>query len=377
MRHDDLQKKKIRIITIHYGTNHGSVLQSYALSTYLKAKGHDVKVIDYIPPRYKIWNSLLRRNRGKYPLPVIMLYYPLAVLKSFRVREKFERFLRRNIELTKRYTTKEALKKDPPEADVYISGSDQVWNNDYNGNEDLTYFLDFAPAHAKRIAYAASFGKERITEQEYLNSVQPLLTEFAAISVREKDAQNILQEMNISSVHVVDPVFLLTKEQWRAFERPIHVEEKYTLVYVMDGLHEELLDYAQKIQESMGNAIYTISFSKINDPRVSKSFYLTDPKDFVGLMQKADTVVTNSFHGTAFSVMMGKKFITVGKKQYNSRMESLLKRLNLMQHFVPSGENLSPERICAALQRKNDNSAETLQAWVEISKEFIDNSIEK
>ena len=377
MKTNTVSSEKVNIITIHFGTNHGSVLQAYALSSYLNSIGCDAKIIDYVPDRYKIWNSLVARKGAQYPLPVIAAYYPVALLKNFRVRKIFENFLNSNLNLTERFSDKEELKKNPPQAEVFISGSDQVWNNDYNGNNDYSYFLDFVPENAKRIAYAASFGKENVDEQDYIDRIKPLLQSFDKISVRETDAQNILNGLNIPSTHVTDPVFLLTKEQWGKFGKSVKTDKPYTLVYVMDGIYEELLDYAQKIKEKTGNAIYVVSFKKLKDERVDKCFYLANPKDFIGLMESADTVVTNSFHGTAFSVLFQKKFISIGKEKYNSRMLSLLQKLGLTEHFVPVKSNLPPEKVVKMIQRNDTEDVDNrLQEWISLSKEFIRESLD-
>ncbi len=377
MKKETNNSKQVKIITIHFGTNHGSVLQSYALSTYLNGIGCDAQVIDYVPDRYKIWNSLISRKKSRYPLPVILAYYPLAVLKSIRVRKKFEFFLKKNLKLTNRYVSDKELKKNPPTADYYISGSDQVWNNDYNGNSDFSYFLDFAPENSKRIAYAASFGKESISEKDYIDNIRPFLQSFNAVSVREKDAQNILDAMKIPSVHVVDPVFLLSKEQWSSFGNPVRNDAPYILVYVMDGVYSELLNYAQKIKQQTGSKIFVVSFKKIKDKRIDKCFHLVNPKDFVGLIEKADVVVTNSFHGTAFSVLFKKKFVSIGKEKYNSRMRSLLEKLGLGNHFVPTGANLSSETVQEVIQRKDVESVDKeLKEWIDFSKQFLENSLD-
>ena len=363
--------KKVDIITIHFGTNHGSVLQAYALSNYLNSVGCEAEIIDYVPKRYKIWNALLLKKGKLYPLPVLLAYYPIAVIKSIRVRKIFERFLKKNLNLTRKYSTSIQLRERPPKADIYISGSDQVWNNDYNGDKDNSYFLDFVGGNGKKIAYAASFGKEEISDSEYLYKIKPMLKSFNKISVRESDALNILGKIGVESTHVVDPVFLLSKEQWTDFANDFKTTEPYILVYVMDGLYSELLDCAHKIKEETGNSIYVVSFRKIKDSRIDKCFHLANPKDFVGLINNASAVVTNSFHGTAFSVLFQKNFITIGKKMYNSRMISLLNKLLLQKHFIPTGENHSIEKINFAIKRENNDSENILQKWIADSKEFI------
>ena len=369
--------KRVAIITIHFGTNHGSVLQAYALSNYLNSIGYDAKIIDYVPERYKIWNNLLLKKGDKYPLPILLAYYPIAVLRRFRVRNLFARFLKKNLKLTKRYSSKTKLKQTPPEADLYITGSDQVWNDDYNGDNEFSYYLDFVCNDAKRIAYAASFGKEDILENEYLSKIKSYLQNFNEISVRESDAQHILSKIDVDSVHVVDPVFLLTQQQWRDFGTKFEKKNPYILVYVMDALYDELLDYAYNIKKETGNSIYVVSFSKIKDKRIDKCFYLANPKDFVGLVDNSDVVVTNSFHGTAFSVLFQKNFITIGKEKYNSRILSLLSKLTLSKHFVPTGEKYESKRILTAMEREDTASTDAiLQNWIAESKEFIQKATE-
>ena len=371
------QKKSVAVITIHFGTNHGSVLQAFALSNYLSSIGYNTKIIDYVPQRYKVWNNLVQRKSGRYSLPVILAYYPVAVCKGLRVRNIFARFVMENLNLTKRYSSREELVSAPPKADIYITGSDQVWNDDYNGNNEFSYYLDFVEDGAKRIAYAASFGKEDILENDRLSKIKSYLQSFDAISVRESDAQNILSKIEIGAVHVVDPVFLRTQQQWRDFGTRFAKKEPYTLVYVMDGIYDELLNYAQKIKEETGNRVYAVAFKKIKDKRIDKCFYLASPKDFVGLVDNSDIVVTNSFHGTAFSILFQKKFITVGKEKYNSRMLSLLNKLKLDRHFVPTGENWSSEKIMTAMERKNIAfEEEVLQNWIAESKKFIQSARE-
>lgn len=368
-------RKKVNIITIHFGTNHGSVLQAYALSNYLQGIGHDVRIIDYVPERYNVWNSLLLRKKNKYPLPVIMAYYPFAVMKGYKVRKLFDSFVKNNLNLTRRYSSKEELKNCPPMADIYISGSDQVWNNDYNGDNEYSYFLDFVPNHAKKVAYAASFGKEDVP-QKHLSDIKPLLQDFDKISVREADAKRILAPIGIYATHVVDPVFLFSKQEWREFATKHETDKPYILVYVMDGLYNELLDYAQKWKEQTGKKIYVVSFKKIKDQRIDKCFYLTSPKDFVGLIDNADAVITNSFHGTAFSILFQKDFMTVGKEKYNSRMCSLLSKLNLDKHFIPTGKNYGIMDMKTALEHSNAEQVETvLREWIAESKKYIDLSL--
>lgn len=323
----------IRIITIHFGTNHGSVLQSYALTHILNKKGHNAKIIDYIPERYDAWKSLKERKANDYPLIVVFAYYLLTSYKRIRIRRIFERFLKKNVPLTRRYKLPEELKSDPPDADVYITGSDQVWNYDYNSKNDYTYFLDFVPIGKKKISYAASFGKDSLPKEEITKYI-PMLNQFIAISVRESSGVDILKSIECNAINTLDPTLLIDKNEWIEKVGATNNKVRYLLIYVMDGLYEKLLDYGYEIAKFLSLKIYVISFSKIKDERIDKNFIHINPFDYIRIMNEADYIVTNSFHGVAFSINLNKQFIAVAKSKYNTRITCFLELFGLSDRFV-------------------------------------------
>ena len=158
--------KTISILTIHFGTNHGSALQTFALSKFLKKNAFETKVIDYIPKRYGLWTSYYNSKKREHSLWLLLLYFPIFAFKILPNRLRFEKFLKAYVPLTKRYTNQSELKENPPKSDIYIAGSDQIWNDDYNGEQEFSYYLDFVK-NGRKIAYAASFGKPvPLTEKE-------------------------------------------------------------------------------------------------------------------------------------------------------------------------------------------------------------------
>jgi polysaccharide pyruvyl transferase WcaK-like protein len=325
---------KICTLTIHFGVNHGSALQAYALFKYLSQLGHDVKVIDYIPKRYNAWYSIKIKKKN-HPLIVKLAYYLVTSPKIISQRRIFEQFLSENVKFTERYYSMEELLGRPPVADVYIAGSDQIWNKEYNGEDEYSYFLPFVKEDKKKIAYAASFGRSEIEKIEQ-DEISPYLKKFDHISVREDSGLSILKKCGINEgVTVLDPTLLLTKEDWRKFSLSINnIKDGFLLIYVMDHKYEKLIEYGDQIAKRFNLKIYVICFKKIKDRRIDVCFTNISPREFLYLFDKASYVVTNSYHGVLFSINFEKQFIAVAKEKYNTRIDSILRLMKLEDRFV-------------------------------------------
>lgn len=369
---------KIGIITIHYGVNHGSALQSFALNKFLNSNGINARTINYIPKRYRIWNKLYETKKRKYPKIIIIMYYPIYALKAFKLRKIFDKFLKKNLLLTKRVTNKKDLKSLSNSFDKIIVGSDQVWNDDYNGEDKNTYFLDFVNDNVEKNAYAASFGNESIESAKRKKEIKELLSNYKYITVRENNALNILRDIDINNaLHVVDPTFLLSKNEWLEYSKKnsnLKINNKYILVYVMDGIYENLLQNASIIAKEMNLPIYVVCFKKIKDKRINKCFTKLAPFDFINIVANSSYIITNSFHGTAFSIIMRKQFLVIGKKKYNSRMKSLLAKTKLEDRFLQYNEQLNGNN-CKKYLEKNDLDLyeEGLNEWIINSKKELFN----
>jgi hypothetical protein len=329
---------KICTLTIHFGVNHGSALQAYALSEYLTKCGYDVRLIDYIPERYNAWYII--KNK-KYPFILKFVYYLVKSPSRVYQRRIFEKFLANNVKLTERYYNKEQLVYRPPVADVYIAGSDQIWNKDYNGEGEYSYFFPFVDNDKKKIAYAASFGRSEIEKIEQ-DEISPYLKKFDHISVREDSGLNILEKCGINQgVIVLDPTLLLTKEDWRKLSLSIkNIKDEFLLIYVMDHKYEKLIEYGEQIAKRFNLKIYVICFKKIKDKRIDACFTNISPREFLYLFDKASYVVSNSYHGVLFSINFEKQFIAVAKEKYNTRIDSILRLMGLENRFVYDDFNL-------------------------------------
>ena len=189
---------KVGVITCHKVYNYGASLQSYALQHYLKKQGIKVYLINYLPDTFRSKYNLffVREDRRKIikKFPILKLLMPLSnrqMLITWGRKRAFNEFDTKYIELSPlSYSSINELRKNPPVADIYIAGSDQVWNTDMNNGRDASYFLDFGDERVKRISYAASFGISNIKE-EYKTPIKEWLKRFEAISVREKTGLNI------------------------------------------------------------------------------------------------------------------------------------------------------------------------------------------
>ncbi len=369
--------KKVNILTIHFGMNHGSFLQTYALQTHLLSTGHEVEIIDYIPERYRIWNGLFKRKHKNFNLPILLAYYPVAVFRESPLRNKFRRFGQKYFNLTRKCSSHQDLMNLNSDADIYIVGSDQVWNEDYNGINEMAYYLDFVPEGKKKISYAASFGKELPYDEPYAKKVLPMLKRFAAISVRESSGVTKLAKYGLSATHVVDPTFLLSSQQWSRFAKDYNETEPYVLVYVIDSAFEKLLQIANEIKEKYGVKLYVICYKKGNDNRVDKYFTTIMPDEFIGLISRAAYVVANSFHGTVFSVIFSRPCIVLGKLKYNTRMISLLEKIGLSRRFIPYTTDYRDIDYDALLMNCDDmrDCKKYLDMWVNESKNFLEEAL--
>lgn len=209
---------KIKTITCHNVYNFGASLQAYALMTYLSMKGHEVEIINYIPSYIKknlsLWAIGPRWSKNIFVKFAFYCYVVPIRLSQYKLRRKFDMFTKRYLKLTPIYNSFEELKVNPPKADIYMCGSDQIWNTCINNGLDPAYYVDFAPQGTIRASYAASFSISEIPF-EHVKFVQMELEKLDFISVRENTAIKILHSLNIEKgITVVDPVFLLSKEHW-------------------------------------------------------------------------------------------------------------------------------------------------------------------
>ena len=345
---------KVATITFHWSVNYGAVLQAYALQKYLRTHGADAEVIDYVPRRVELSKFLLALKKKDRPF--------------FRKRKLLRNFCKRELKLSKKtYRNNRALFQCADRYDAVICGSDQIWNESFTcgaeGKPTLSYYLNFVGKRTKRVAYAVSFGTQKL-EQSTKDLILPQLEAFDRIAVREVSGQAILREMGVESVITVDPTMLLPKQAYEElFSAKTFAKAPKVFSYI---LHEGQTT-AQKIchlaQRHFGQEVHDGGELHI------------DLRQWLYELAHSEFVVTNSFHGAVFAVLFHRSFalLPVEKSGMNDRIQTLMNALGLSGRIV-TGE----EEAQAILDREIDwDSVDArLKKLREFSEQYLNEVIQ-
>jgi len=319
-------------VTFYYSGNFGGFLQTWALQRFL---GESNTLLYFnssdVDCRFYIKNSRWRK---------IPFFWRFIALYRYIFKRRKTPDNVRMLRHTRKYYSLKKLIKSPPEADVYIAGSDQIWNSKmfYEETNFEPYFLGFGSPNTKRIAYAASMGGKEwpIT---YTQKVLPYLKKFHAISVREESSVPFLNSIGLENIAVTcDPTILWTADVYRAY---FHLEENENSENIF--IYHLQQKYPASIQQFL-NGKKTIEFgSRECNKQVPVLQWLYN-------INNANFVITNSFHGTIFSILFHKPFITfpVTRKNAicgNERVHSLLKKINLQCRLLSMNETETKEEV--------------------------------
>lgn len=361
---------KILTITCHAVENHGACLQAYALSHYLRTLGHDAEIIDYRPQGlYGGYSLLSCPNRYRHPWLLKAFYITAKMpgrLLNLPRRKAFRKFVENYLHTTPEcYFSFEQLRSNLPEADLYICGSDQIWNTYFYCGTDRGFYLDFSTIGKRKISYSASFGYSDI-KQGYEDFVRQKINQLDSVSLREESGLKIAKGLGLRGELTVDSVFLLNRSHWESLADDNGTKDgKYVLVY--DFEDNELIRYlATKYANLKGVKIYSIGARKLS--YAHKNFNLSGPLKFLSLVKNADCIIGNSFHGILFSWIFERDFFVVRRDDgLNSRMEDLLKRYGLMHRAVVShiDDNALLEQV------DYDSFHEQLEKDIERSKKYL------
>lgn len=314
--------KKTGLITIHRIYNYGSALQTYATVKSVEKLGYECTVIDYAyPNEFHLKNApfyLEEKPQAKLSLEQRLyrkLMNHLIKQDAETLYTTFKSFLEKHLTFTCPYETLDSILENPPAFDIYITGSDQVWNPKYCG-KDLAFLLGFAPDYAVKISYAASFGTHRLME-EYHDFLAEKLSEYDAISVRESSGVDLVKTLTGGDATcVADPTLLLSAEEWNQIASETKFTDKpYILCYILKYSFDPypyITDLVCDLQKKTGYEVLFIGGYPVNalHPHY-KVLPHVSPEEFLSLYRDASLVVTSSFHGTAFALNYSKPFFTV------------------------------------------------------------------
>jgi len=334
------ETKKVALLTLHRVKNYGSVLQTLATQELLKGLGWNVEVTDYWRPDLTDSIDEIAERMG-WGSPVRRRVYRLVWGRwATRNRDVFTGFLNAEVTLSPRsYVGYEELKTDPPVADAYVVGSDQVWNDDYNVGGSEPFFLAHAPSGAPRVAFASSFGKPELNDAER-DLVRAHLNRFTAVSVREMSAVGLLAAHGVEATPVADPTLAVSPDLWARVAGSPVVSDPYVLVYRLNA-SAEFSRVVKSVAASLGVPAKRIA---LKTRRKSNATRVVQPSvyEFVSLFRQATHVVTDSFHGTVFSLVFRRPFTVVLPPKYGERLRSILSIVGLEDRIVAAG---APPRL--------------------------------
>ncbi len=336
---------KTATITFQNTNNYGASLQCYALQTALKGLGIDNEVIDYESDYLnKPYKFAVLKEKG---LVRFILGNVYAIIRSPR-NKKFKEF-RKEIKMSV-HVDRRSISEIEPQYDKFISGSDQVWNGSLVGYDDV-YFLKFVSDKKKRFSYSASFGFKTVSPK-LVYKYKKLLEGYSYYSVRETTGVEIISDiLGIEANHTIDPTLLLTKNEWEKVMKAPSINEKYILVYQIEP-SRNLLKVVEKLRVKTGLKVIAIPFVMGFYPK-AKMMFTSGPAEWVGLFRNAEYIVTDSFHGTAFSVIFNKKFWACVDPN-ESRKTSFLKLIGLENRLIYSDKSL-PDNLLEDIDYEDAN----------------------
>lgn len=363
---------KIGILTFHLAHNYGAVLQAYALQEVLKQEGHEVEIIDYRPSSiedvYRLFSLRIYKNdrlAGKIRRFVGRMVTFGARCKRYR---KFEQFIRLHLSLSN--TSARNKSEIPQDYDVYVFGSDQIWNPRLSHGLDEVYLGRFQCKNgARKVAYAASMGTEYVLGEAERNLLTESLKDFYAVGVREKSLHGLLSGLHIGSTVVLDPTLIAEHGIFDRLAVKPPCSFRYVLLYRLEK-DMYALRFTQQIACQLGAEVIEIAPYKIwLRDKGRKIVSAISPEEFCGWFKHAACVVSISFHGTAFSVIFRKDFYCL-KSALQDRSRNLLESLGLGERMIASDVSVDFEPV------DYSKAEEKMKELKRMSKDFLFNAID-
>lgn len=331
---------KIGILTYHACYNYGACLQAYALQQTIMKKFADCKIIDYQSKKLMEINHPFCKV-PKHPKELIKNITRAPYFRQLQSRANlFADFIANVQTISTRCTTDEDVQRESEKYDVVVCGSDQTWNLDPSIRyETPLYYMNF-PKKQRRITYATSFGSwvNKFPDRE--KELLPWIKQFDALSMREESGVEMLRSKGLECEWVLDPTLLLEQEDYDKIVRERIVEEPYVLLFSWNGA-KETVELAKAIAQKLGaKPIYIVPPPRAMFCGIERKLDV-GPREFLSLVKYAECVVTNSFHGTVFSTIYHKPFVSAIKDKVDARRASLMKQFGLEDHLMsPSTLNM-------------------------------------
>lgn len=322
---------KAAVITLHTVSNYGTQLQAFATQEKLKEYFDEVLFVDYRrPDTYgkRLINTFAKGNPVRAFAIIPTIIYWRRIFGDFQ-----KKFL--NID-NKVFLSEEDFKNYQCTADIYFSGSDQVWNTGWNNGIIPPFYLSFVPKDKPKYAYASSFGKNKLTKDEIKKS-KKYIEQFKKISVREESGVTILkhQYKYETVTRIVDPTLAMTGDFWRKYSTKRKIKKPYILIYNLNR-SKEFDEYAKELSKRTGYKLYRFCTRFDQIFRNGKSLVIPQIFDFINYVDNAEIVLTDSFHATAFAMNLNTEPICIYPHSYSGRLSEFLKLVDSENRHINS-----------------------------------------
>lgn len=310
---------KAAVITLHTVCNYGTQLQAYATQEKLRQYFDDVVFIDYRRRDtygFQLLNTFTKGNALKIPIILPTLIYWKHIFGGFQ---------KKHLSLTKKkYLNDADFENFEDCADIYFSGSDQVWNTGWNNGIIPAMYLSFVADEKPKYAYASSFGKSQLSEEEVQKS-EKFINRFNEISVRENSGLKILKEQYgfENAIRIIDPTLVMPASFWRNIAPPNKIKDPYILIYNLNR-SREFDEYAEELSRRTGLKLYRFCTRLDQILRNGKSIMMPEILEFITLVDNAKIVLTDSFHATAFAMNLNTEPVCIYPNNYSGRLSEFL-----------------------------------------------------
>lgn len=335
-----MEKKNIGIVTIHTDFNYGAVLQAVATQKFFEINGYNSEIIDYENKVISQQSKICYKQNGK-----IKGYFVTFIRNTVFGRFFYYKRAIKDLDLYLKkskivYKTPLELEKVP--YDILIAGSDQIWNPLISRGLDPVFMLDFCKGKRK-ISIATSMGSYVLSDSEK-KIFERILEDFESISVRESHAKQQLQSFTQKEIKVLlDPTLLLNKTIWwntiAKNSQYVYKKEKYILTYFVGGDKNKYRKKVREYADKMQLPVWSIQYSNYSWKESNKKILGASISDFVALIGNAELVLTDSFHGVAFSVNLGVDFVALTNIENPVRVKEFLTRLDMSERIDMSPDN--------------------------------------
>ncbi len=323
-------------------SNYGSLLQSVATQRIIEALGHQCEIINYVRKDERglqgILSSMVGKKEWNRNLLKKFAYIILRYPGEWMNQRFFDRMRKQHLKLTPVCYTQEELKQ--LKADIFMTGSDQVWGPLFRVKYDSAYFLDFVGSNSKKISYAASLGRTEFTP-DILQAYKFYMSTYTHLTVRENSAVELLKNLELHcDGQVLDPTLLIDKNQWCQYIKK-EIKGEYVLIYEIHN-NSRLDDYAKRFAAHVDLPLVRVTPTLHQVARGGKMIFLPNIGEFLSYIKNATYMVTDSFHGTAFAINLNTQFIEVlPNTKTGSRNQSILQFTGLQDRIVTDFNDFS------------------------------------